>query len=86
MFVVPEQRQKGVGGYLFEKALDIALDARKASLVFSVEKNNSAAVQFYKKHGAKIFMADDDSYWMAVILTAGQLGIFDLYTKDREEA
>ena len=76
MFVVVEHRRKGVGDLLFDEAVNVALAGGKASLAWTVRKDNSAALLFYRAMGAEVFFDDAEDYWMGVLLCAGQRRLF----------
>jgi len=72
LFVVPDHRRRGVGQALFREALRVASEGGKASLCWTVRKENTDALRFYRRMGADIFRDDFDDYWMAVICAQRQ--------------
>jgi len=68
LFVAPDHRRQGAGEALFNEALQVAREANKRSLCWTVRKENREALGFYWSMGAHIFRDDFDDYWMAVVL------------------
>jgi GNAT superfamily N-acetyltransferase len=72
LMVVFEHRRKGVASALFQAALNLAGNARKLSLNWTVRKDNGAALLFYFSRGAVVFCDDSEEYWMAMIFPKDQ--------------
>jgi GNAT superfamily N-acetyltransferase len=85
LYVTLEHRRKGVGSTLFDAAVDLAIACRKASLCWTVEKSNTAAVLFYHYNGGSVFADTGDEYWMAVQSVNGQRELLERYTFDPEK-
>ncbi|MFX1376261.1 MAG: GNAT family N-acetyltransferase [Promethearchaeota archaeon] len=54
LFVIPEERRKGVGSALFKKAEEYAIELGGHTLYNWVLPNNYRSIPFLKKHGYKV--------------------------------
>ena len=64
LIVTKKMRNKGVGSMLFKAIIKIAAEKNMNRLMWQVLDWNKAAINFYKKHGAKI-----QGDWLNVRLT-----------------
>jgi ribosomal protein S18 acetylase RimI-like enzyme len=64
----PIHRGKGHGTVLMLAAIELARSAGKASLSLTVEKENTSAIDLYRRLGFTVTMDDGIQLWMAVAL------------------
>ena len=54
LFVIPEERRKGVGSALFKRAEEFAIELGGQTLYNWVHPNNNRSIPFLKKHGYEV--------------------------------
>ena len=64
LFVLPRFQRKRGGKILIKKAIDFCYDNKIRNLFLNVDKNNTKAINFYKKMGFKITKEITKDYFM----------------------
>lgn len=60
--LIEEERRKGHGGILLEKAGEVAEKENISHLLLHVQASNMSAIQFYNKNGFKVMKLERDYY------------------------
>jgi len=75
IYVLPKHQRKGIGRISINDAIDYAKEGKAMELILNVNRNNTKAIEAYKKYGFSIIREEDTEFYDKFILNDYLMGM-----------